>query len=300
MVRTGAGGQARSPRYVIVTGDDFGFSESVNRAIVRAHRDGILTSCSAMVGAPAFGHAVELARANPGLAVGLHLVLVRGQAVLPPARIPHLVDRDGHLDARPWRAGVRYYVSRVCRAELRDEIEAQFEAFVATGLPLSHVDGHLLMHMHPRVFPVVVELAKRYGAPRIRIPCEEFWAHWRFDRRRTFQKGLWSLIFRGLAGRACRSALAHGLFFPERVYGLLGNGALDEAYWLHLIGRLRGRVNEVYCHPCLDEPGARHGESVERGVRELHALLSDRVRQRLDEAGLQRVTYPEAHAATAG
>ena len=68
----GAISPSHSSRRLIVNADDFGLSPSVNEAVVRAHRDGILTSASLMVNAPGFAEAVELARANPRLGVGLH------------------------------------------------------------------------------------------------------------------------------------------------------------------------------------------------------------------------------------
>jgi len=65
-------------KLLIVNADDFGFTRDVNEGIVHAHRQGILTASTLMATGPAFEHAVELARANPGLDVGVHLVLVGG------------------------------------------------------------------------------------------------------------------------------------------------------------------------------------------------------------------------------
>src|SRR5438067_12769786 len=83
---------ARPARRLIVNADDFGMSEAVNEAIIRAHRQGVLTSASLMVTGEAAAQAVQLAKENPGLAVGLHLVAVMGRSVLPQSEIPTLVD----------------------------------------------------------------------------------------------------------------------------------------------------------------------------------------------------------------
>jgi predicted glycoside hydrolase/deacetylase ChbG (UPF0249 family) len=72
-------------RFLIVTADDFGLHEAVNEAVQRASREGILTAASLMMGAPATADAVRRARELPGLRVGLHLVLVDGVPLLPPA-----------------------------------------------------------------------------------------------------------------------------------------------------------------------------------------------------------------------
>src|SRR5437868_399786 len=88
-------------RRLIVNADDFGLSPSVNQAVVRAHRDGILTSASLMVNEPAFEEAVTLARQNPHLGVGLHLTLLCGHSVLSRERIPGLVNSKKEFTDNP-------------------------------------------------------------------------------------------------------------------------------------------------------------------------------------------------------
>src|SRR6185295_14404925 len=136
-------------RRLIIAADDFGMSAGVNAGILRAHRSGILGDASLMVNGAAFAEAVELARATPTLSVGLHLMLVQGRAALPAEEIPLLAGQDGLFGNAPIAAGFRYFFTPGVRAQLRREIVAQVEKFLATGLPLSHVDGHVTIHMHP-------------------------------------------------------------------------------------------------------------------------------------------------------
>ena len=103
--RREAGGRKR----LIVSGDDFGLSPGTNFGIIKAHRDGILTNASLMVNGSAFAEAVELARATPGLSVGLHLVLVQGRATSAPSDIPDLVDGAGMFPNSAPAAGFRYF-----------------------------------------------------------------------------------------------------------------------------------------------------------------------------------------------
>src|SRR5215470_19117480 len=90
-----------APRRLIVNADDFGRSASINAAVIRAHREGILTTASLMVNEPGFPEAVVLARQNLRLGVGLHLTLLCGHSTLPPDRIPGLVGADGSFDENP-------------------------------------------------------------------------------------------------------------------------------------------------------------------------------------------------------
>ena len=122
-----------------MTGDDFGLTVSVNEAVEIAHRDRVLRAASLMVGGSAAEDAVERARRLPGLRVGLHLVLVEGRPVLPPAQLPDLVDADGEFSRDLVAAGFRFFFRPGARRQLAAEIRAQFEAFRATGLGLDHV-----------------------------------------------------------------------------------------------------------------------------------------------------------------
>src|SRR5205085_9236593 len=130
-------------RRVIINADDFGRSPSINEAVLRAHRDGILTTASLMVNESGFDEAVALARENPRLGVGLHLTLLMGRSALSPGEIPGLVNDRGGFADDPVTAGCRYFFQRGLREQLRREIHAQFARFRATGLPLDHVNGHL-------------------------------------------------------------------------------------------------------------------------------------------------------------
>ena len=153
---------AENGRRLIVNADDFGRSQSINQAVVRAHREGILTTASLMVNEPGFAEAVALARETPQLGVGLHLTLLCGHAALPPEKIPGLVDAERRFSDCPVTVGLRYFARRGLRPQLEAEIRAQFEKFYATGLPLDHVNGHLHLHLHPVVFKILMT----HGYPR--------------------------------------------------------------------------------------------------------------------------------------
>jgi len=105
-----------SARRLIVNADDFGASPGINRAVIQAQREGILTSASLMVNEPAFADAVALARQNPRLGVGLHLALSHGHSALAPEKIPGLVNARGEFSNSPTATGMRYFMRRNSRA----------------------------------------------------------------------------------------------------------------------------------------------------------------------------------------
>lgn len=277
-------------RRVIVTADDLGASPAVNAAIVRGHREGVLTAASLMVTGDALDEAVALARANPGLAIGLHLVLADARPALPPAEIPHLVGPDGRLHADPARAGLGLAASGAARRELARELAAQFERFAATGLPLAHVDGHHHLHVHPLAFPLVAELAARAGARGIRLPWEGVAALADARPRRAAIDGA---ILGALALRARGLARRLGLRYADRVHGLVRSGAMGPAYVRALAAGLPAGTTELFLHPST-EPGPARGSN----PGDLAALLDPAVRAALAARGLALASWatPEPSA----
>lgn len=276
---------------LIINGDDFGYSSSVNRAIVRAHRDGVLTSASLMVNEAAADEAIELARGNPGLAVGLHLVLVLGRSALTHSEIPHITNAGGRFTDSSLRAGLNYYFSYAARHEMKREMRAQFERFAATGLPFSHVDGHTHLHMHPTIFDELIRLCEEFNVRRVRVVRGEMRTSLSIDRRHLPIKLVWGTVF-NLLGRWCEKRLeGRGFSRAEKVYGLLQSGDMNEEYLLALLQRIEPSAAEIYMHPL--EPGASAEALVENpgGPAELAALLSGRLKTAIAEAGFTPATY---------
>src|ERR1044071_6855747 len=189
-------------RRLVVNADDFGRSKSINAAVIRAHREGILTTASLMVNEPSCAEAVHLAKENPKLGVGLHLTLLCGHSALAPDAIPGLVNARGEFTNSPVSAGCAYFFRRRLKKQLRAEIHEQFARFRATGLALDHVNGHLHMHLHPAIFRILMEDADVLGIQRLRLTTDPLWLNLRLDSRALPYQLLHALIFGLLAGRA--------------------------------------------------------------------------------------------------
>jgi hopanoid biosynthesis associated protein HpnK len=210
----------------------------------------------------------------PGLRVGLHLVAVEGPAVLPPAEIPALVGADGWFPSGQAGLGVRFFFLPWVRRQLAAEIRAQFEAFAATGLTLSHADAHKHMHLHPTVGRLLVETGRAFGLRRVRVPAEP----------PSVMAGLgvsgggalyrWSALLRRQVRRA-------GMAAPDAVFGLAWSGGMTAERVRRLLSVLPAGDVEVYFHPASRRdallerlmPGYDHeGELaalLDPGVREL-------------------------------
>ncbi len=275
---------------LIINADDFGVSEEVNEAVIRAHREGVLTSCSLMVTGKAFENAVQLAKRNPQLGVGLHLVVVMGRSALPREEIPSLVDEQGHFLNDPFTAGLKYYFSKEAQAELGKELAAQFALFRSTQLPCSHIDGHLHMHTHPVVFAAALRLGKQYGVQRMRVPEEELGLALRFGRDHLCRKLFHWLVFRWLSQVMKRQLRSKGFVFSQRVYGTLQTGQINASYLLFLLRQLKSESNEIHCHPALYQTSTPSLQEQSR-FAEFEALTDKKVIEFLNSSSIQLTNY---------
>jgi hopanoid biosynthesis associated protein HpnK len=277
---------------LIVNADDFGLCSGANRAIIQAYRNGILTSASLMLGGQACSEAVALAKENPGLQVGLHLTLLQGRAVVEHPKFPSITDHSGHFNNDPVMTGMRFFFIKSLAKQIRAEIVGQIEAFLATGLSLSHIDGHLNIHMHPTVFDILIELMPQYGITSFRLSRERLNVELRLDPRRRFGKVVDAYIFAKLADR-CRPVLDQlGISYSTEVKGLLNSGAMTEEYLLKTIDQLQDGVTEIYFHPgCHPDPELTKWMPGYRHEDELAALTSQRVRDTLRQRDIRLRNY---------
>ncbi len=290
---------------LIVNADDFGYSERVNAAVLRAHREGILTSASLMVAEPGFEEAVVLARAYPKLGVGLHVATTYDHPLLPADEIPALMRADGKFGRDPFVTGLRYAFSRTAQAQLRREMEAQFARFAATGLPWSHADGHQHFHLHPVVWSNFLDLCDQYDVHRIRLPRESLRTHRRIHGDTPPLNTVATLFLQVLSIRCLRMLKAHRnrdgkpFFVCDQVYGSYQTGNMTAAYTLDILGEIKSPQNELYFHPGAPHARLLAPNRYHNGIEdvELDALLSPAVRARVESLGLQLSTYAEAQVA---
>ena len=260
-------------RKLVVNADDFGFTRDVNRGIVEAHRNGILTATTLMATGAAFDDAVNLARENPALDIGVHLVLV-GEPPFP-ITMPHLM--------RAMLLG---------RIRIYDELCAQVRRILDTGLKPTHLDTHKHTHLLPPVLNAVARLSEEYKIPWVRRP---------FDLPLTpatrpaigWAKRATSQALSVVRRRFARVLARHGCRSTDHFAGFQITGRYNAAELAQLIRALPEGSTEFMCHPgvCGDELRAARTRLKESRNRELRALTSPEVRAALVEAGVELVSY---------
>lgn len=233
-------------KHLVVTADDFGLACEVNEAVELAHTQGILTAASLMVGSPACADAVARAKRLPTLRVGLHLTLVEAAPVLQRSRIPSLVGPDGLFRTDMAWSGANMFFRPSVQRQLAAEIEAQFEAYARTGLPLDHVDAHKHFHLHPTIAALMIRIGRRYGMRAVRVPAEPTTIVRAIDPSAPWMVPALVAPFTAWLAQRLRRA---GLRVPDQVFGLAWSGAMTGTRLEAVLQRLPEGLTEIYTHP---------------------------------------------------
>lgn len=220
-----------------------------------------------MVTGLAASDAIAVARRNPGLRLGLHLVLVDGAPMSAPELIPGLLNSRGRLRTGMARLGVALALRPALRRQLRREIAAQFRAYQRTGLPLDHVNAHKHYHLHPIVAQQVLSVGREFGISAIRVPYE------------PKMSGLapWTTLLRMRARQA-------GLVTPDAVFGLRWSGRMTADRLGETLRGLPAGLVEIYTHPATADVFEGHASGY-RYRDELAALCDPDVIHAVRQSG---------------
>ncbi len=259
-------------RKLVVNADDFGFTRDVNQGIVEAHQHGILTATTLMATGPAFENAVQLARENPKLDIGCHLVLV-GEPPFP-LTVPQLI----------------FAVARK-RLRIYEELAAQVRRILDAGLHPTHLDTHKHTHLLPPVLDAVARISEEFKIPWVRRP---------FDFPLTPEgvstaKRATSKAMGAMRGHSARVLARHGCRSTDHFAGFQITGHYDAASLAKVLRELPAGSTEFMCHPGLlgEELRGARTRLKESREAELRALTSPEVRASIEECGIQLVSYRE-------
>lgn len=268
---------------LIVNADDYGLTDGVSRAIIRAHREGIVTSTSLLALAPAFERTSSWLADAPGLGTGAHLAVVGEDPPLLTAKeIPSLVDKRGRL-ANSWKTFLpRAALGRIDADDLRREFGAQLDRIEGAGITIDHIDSHQNLHLWPGVRDVVLRLGDERGIRAVRVT-------------RSAQRRLVGNVVRRLSTALVVRCDRGGWVYPDASTGLDDAGHLNEDAMVHALGALAASgqpTAELATHP------GEHGDP--DLVRypwdylwgdEFDALCSAAVRTAIEELGFELGTF---------
>ena len=262
------------PPRLIINADDFGLTPGINRAIIELHHAGVLTSATLMATAPAFDDAVALARRNPTLGIGCHLVFVDGIPISHPLDIPTLLGADG----KTFRPELLDFAQAALRNTIRPvdlarEAQAQIQRIQRAGIDVTHIDTHKHTHLFPSILEPILHVAERCGIPSLRNPFEPRWsaelAPAPIARRLQLRAVTrFAPTFRALTA----NHRAHALI-PDATLGIAATGTLDSITLAATLAALPPQGTfELCCHPGHQDPELTRQNTRLRASREREYL----------------------------
>lgn len=231
-------------KILIVNADDFGLDPEINRGIAQSCSDGIVRSVSLLAVGRAFEDALTRIKSFSGIGVGVHVCLVGEKPVLPAARLPSLVDKNGRFYFDWKRFLFRLWTGKMHLGEVAMEVEAQIRKILDGGIIPTHVDSHQYTHFAPEILEIIIKLSKKYNIKYIRYP--QRLGGTRAFARSGIIKRMWLSFFSRSQARRIKG---QGMSLPDHSYAVEADGRLDSGILKGCLCRIQDGMNDLVCHP---------------------------------------------------
>jgi chitin disaccharide deacetylase len=283
-------------RRLIVNADDFGLTSGVNRAIIEGNRLGIVTSATLMANARATDAAIDLAKAQPGLKTGCHVVLIDGVPL--KAKLQSLTNGSPRFRTSLKEFSIAALRKQISAEEVQQEVEAQVRKVQSRGITLTHLDSHKHTHMFPHILRPLLRAAKACGIRAVRNPFEPLRCWPPVMVLNT--PGLWLrsagvMAFQMFAADFHSAVKEEGMVSPDGTVGIAVTGMLDQKWLSRILEALPEGTWELVCHPGysdadLQAAGTRLIQSREI---ELSALTSEETKKALAHRQIDLISYAD-------
>lgn len=290
---------------VIINADDLGISKATNKAIVKAFREGILTSSSLMVNMPGYEDVVNnVIPNNPELGIGIHLSLNIGKSVLDSSKIPLLVNESGYFKNSFFKLYILVQRNHDALVQIRDELDAQFAKVYSDNIKIDHVNSQHHIHMIPSIFDVVIELLMKYNCKILRLSDESFI----FDYNRlSLGYYLTPIINGNFVKKILLSQFAKrnkkklkNIQTTDYFLGILHTSNMSQEILNHILRSVKCGVTEIVTHPGFysnPEDGELRSNLLEKFLSsknrnvEFEALVNDSVKAEVEKNNIMLIRF---------
>lgn len=277
-------------RQIIINADDFGLCRGVNKAVVQAYTDGVLTSATIMANMPAAREAVDLAKKLPGLGVGVHLNIFEGHPLSNDTCVKCLLDADGQFCMSAVRLSLLSIIKGKIRNAIKAEFAAQIQWVINNGIKPTHLDSHKHIHSFPVIFSIVCKLAAQFGISAVRFtyePGEICRMPWPCPGKGG-KKRAWLIRHTARINRLQNSSLLK----TKVILGIAHTGKMDVDFFKAVTLYNSAEIVDVMTHPgYTDGLDADKTRLIEQRKLELDALCSDKTKQYFKDAGVKLIHY---------
>ncbi|MBC8176330.1 MAG: ChbG/HpnK family deacetylase [Desulfobacteraceae bacterium] len=276
---------------LIFHGDDFGLTSGINQGIIRAFKEGLLSSTSLIAGGEAAEEAISLAKKNPGLDMGIHLILCDETPVLPTEDISSITSGRPHFPPRKHLQRA-IFAHKINHREIEAEWNAQVEKVLNAAIPITHMDGHQFIHLFPGLFPICLKIARKHKIPFVRTSNDDL-ATLEASFMRFIQWAYLKLWIKIFVSRAFSSNIRRF----SSVGFLMAGGRLNRSVLLKNIDSLRQRkpipLVEFILHPGIGDSHTAYKYSHWQydWKKDLDLLTDSALKKALDLRGVELTSF---------
>ncbi|MFA5143490.1 MAG: ChbG/HpnK family deacetylase [Candidatus Omnitrophota bacterium] len=276
-------------KYLIVSADDLGLSESINRGIIKSFEEGIVTNLNMIPSGGAFYDAAALLRTVKPKEIGAHLALTETSPVSLVETVPALTTRDGRFHKSYPEFLPRLILKRIDGGQIYAELKNQMERLKTLGIPITNLSSHQHIHMLPGILKLFVKLAKEYNVPSIRCLHGDS-LRYPYSLKRIYRRCIMEYFDMGVRRALDNASIRHtGSFL-----GFLDGGNIREELLMKMLDNLPEGTTELVAHP-----GFISAEVLDRCIfhrnceTDLAALTSRRVKKAIADKGIKLITFGE-------
>ncbi|MFO7973910.1 MAG: polysaccharide deacetylase family protein [Candidatus Hydrogenedentota bacterium] len=273
-------------RILIFHNDDAGMSHESNLGTIEGFEKGLLTSASTMMPCSWAPEWAAYLKEHPEIDNGIHLTMTsewkhyRWGPVAGRNAVPGLVDSEGYLPHE-----VPDVVATATADEIETEIRAQIALAEKLGMPITHLDSHMgTLFYVPEYFERYVKIGIEKQIPILIISGYEV-----EDQR---QQALAERL-----QKASKNVWEAGLPVLDHLMTSTADTSDPDVMIEALIDNLRNLkpgITQIILH--ATRPGENFSAISSSGGKreaELEMVLSDKVREVIEEEGIILTTYKE-------
>ena len=276
-------------KYLIVSADDLGLSESITRGIIKGYEEGIVTSLNIIPAGEAFYDAMELIRAVKPKEISAHLTLTEPGPVTEADKVPSLLTKEGSFHESYPGFLIDFFSGKIDLGQIYIELKNQLERLKTSGLPITNLSSHQHIHMLPGILEIFIRLAKEYNIPSIRYPRKDVLLY-PYLLQKIFKK----IILGYFSGKMKKAFDEASIRYTDNFLGFLDSGNIREELLIKMLSTLPEGTTELVTHPgfissyvldrCIFH---RHCET------DLAALTSRRVKKTIADKGIKLISFGE-------
>ncbi|MDO8525135.1 MAG: ChbG/HpnK family deacetylase [Candidatus Omnitrophota bacterium] len=294
-------------KYLIVSADDLGLAESINRGIIKSGEEGIVTSMNVIASGGAFYDAMAMLMAGKSKEIGAHLALTETAPVSAANKIPTLINSAGKFHKSYPGFLTNLLRKKIDPSQVYIELKSQMERIAGGGIPVTSLSSHQHIHMLPGILEIFIRLAKEYNIPSVRylhndkflFPVKGNTHFLRLNHGKwvfpfTFKKIFKKMIIGYFDGRLKKALDGASLKYTDNFLGFFDSGNIREEILIGMLDKLPEGVTELVTHP-----GFISAEVLDRCIFhknceiDLAALTSRRVRKAIADNGIKLISFGE-------